>query len=263
MKGIKYYRPEIFNRFEIKTCSNVLHSYREHVHEELSFAYIEKGTTILNVRGKDYYIEAGEAVIIFPYVSHRCQPVDINDWKFTMVYIGDKLYKQIINSIDKKSSIRIKKLNDFELNRVKQLLNYLENHTNIYNREVKLINTLIQLFNTCHIDIQYQSDKKINSIKKYIEDHFLEEIRLKDIEDRFEVNKFVLIRNFKNKFNTTPSAYQLQLKINYGKHLLKDSDDIVDIALKSGFYDQAHFTKEFKKAYGITPLQYRKALKNQ
>ena len=59
---------------------------------------------------------------------------------------------------------------------------------------------------------------------------------------------------------TLNRIFTFEVKPAYGKGLLKSSNDIADIALRSGFYDQAHFTKEFKKAYGITPLNYYKNL---
>lgn len=260
MKGIEYYRSESFNMLEIKICSDDLHAYKDHLHQELSIGYIEKGSTILNVNGKNHYIKAREAVIIYPYVSHKCQPVDINDWAFTMIYIDNEFCKGILDNLVTKNSIGIKKLGDYEFNKIKHLSDVVKSDIGGFDKEVELTSTLIELFNTYDIDITLQNSKKINSIKTYIEEHFLETLQLRDMEEEFNINKFSLIRNFKSKFNTTPNAYQLQLKVNYGKQLLKDNDNIVDIALKAGFYDQAHFTKEFKKSYGVTPLQYYKAI---
>lgn len=262
MKGVEYYRAEAFNIREVKTCMNDLHAYKDHLHQELSIGYIEKGESILNVSGKDYYIEAGEAVIIYPYVSHKCQPIDVNNWGFTMIYIDSEFYKGVFYDLGSKNSIGIKKLGSYEFNQIKQLSDVLKSNISGFDKEIELANTLIQLFTSCDIDIHLQTNEKIEPIKTYIEEHFLEIIKLNDMEDKFGINKFALIRNFKSEFNTTPNAYQLQLKVNYAKQLLKSSDNIVDIAIRSGFYDQAHFTKEFKKAYGITPLQYQRAIKS-
>ncbi|AKL97315.1 transcription regulator AraC family [Clostridium aceticum] len=260
MKGIHYYRTDAWNMIEVKTCANDMHAYKDHLHQELSIGYIEKGATKLYVSGKNYDIGAGEAVIMYPYVSHRCQPLDINEWQFTMIYIENEFCKGIFDDLEEKHSIGIKKLGEQEFNQIRYLADVLKSDVSGFHKEVELISTLIQLFSTCDVGIKLESVGKINEIKTYIEGHYLQHLNLKDMEKHFSINKFALIRGFKNKFNTTPSAYQLQLKINYGKYLLKSSNNIADIALKSGFYDQAHFTKEFKKAYGVTPLQYYKSL---
>jgi len=244
---------------EVKTCSNDLHSYRDHLHEELSVGYIEKGSTCLNINGRDYYMYEHEAVIIYPFVSHKCQPVDIMNWKFTMIYIDGKFCKEILDGMDAKHSIGIKRLGDMEFFKIKKLAEFLKSNESSYNKEIELICTLVEIFDACDMDIKLENDKKMEAIKEYIGGRFLEVIQLCDMEREFNINKFVLIRSFKRKFNATPNAYQLQLKINYGKHLLRSCDNIADIALKAGFYDQAHFSREFKKAYGVTPLQYYKA----
>lgn len=258
--GVEYYRSEAFSMIEVKTCTNGMHSYRDHLHEELSVGYIEKGETFLNVNGRDYCMKEHEAVIIYPFVSHKCQPVNIQNWGFTMIYIDSGFCGEILNGLDKKHSIGIKKLGHEEYVKIKKLAEFLKSKESSHNKEMELIGTLVEIFGACDLDIKLENDIKMDLIRDYIKGHFLEEIQLKDIEKEFGINKFVLIRSFKNKYNTTPNAYQLQLRINYGKHLLKSCGDIVDIALKAGFYDQAHFTKEFKKAYGVTPLQYYSAV---
>ncbi|MEW9122845.1 MAG: AraC family transcriptional regulator [Thermotaleaceae bacterium] len=130
----------------------------------------------------------------------------------------------------------------------------------VFHKEVELIHTLLYLLDPWDIAITFPNSQRMNAVKAYIEENFLDLLKLEDMEEKFYMNKFVLIRGFKNQFNTTPSAYQLQLKTDYGKHLLKSKNDIADIALRAGFYDQAHFTKAFKKAYGVTPLQYYKRI---
>ncbi len=258
MKGIGFYNPKALDMIEIKTCSDSLHAYKKHLHQELSIGYIHKGATMLNVNGKDHYIKAGEAVAIYPYVSHKCQPIDINNWTFTMIYIDNGYIKEYFDSSIENNLIGIKRISNDDGKNLEYIVDILNSNVSGFDKEVQITDTLNHILNTCDIDIKLETSKMINLIKTYIENHFLETLQLKDMEDKFGINRFSLIRNFKNIFNTTPNAYQLQLKVNYGKQLLKKSNNIVDIALRSGFYDQAHFTKEFKKAYGITPFQYYK-----
>ena len=84
----------------------------------------------------------------------------------------------------------------------------------------------------------------IQEINEYIKNNFLKEISLDYLQSVFKINKFVLIREFKRVYNTTPSAYQLQLKTDYAKQLFHKGDNFAEIALEAGFYDQAHFSKE-------------------
>lgn len=241
---------------EVKTCSDDLHSYKDHLHQELSIGCIEKGATRLNVNGQDYLIKEKEAVIIYPFVSHRCRPIDIHNWEFTMIYIDGEFCREVLEHLDARHSIGIKKLGDAEFEKILSLSRFLKSDENIFSKETELVSTLIEIFDFCDIAIKLECDEKINSVKEYLEENFLETIQLRDVEERFGINKFALIRSFRKRFNTTPNAYQLQLKVNYARQLLKESASLADIAVKAGFYDQAHFTREFKRAYGVTPLHY-------
>src|SRR5665648_646569 len=76
----------------------------------------------VNVNGKDYYIKEKEAIVIYPFVSHKCQPVDLNNWQFIMIYINENFYSGILNGFNEKRSLGIRKLEDEDYKKVKQMI---------------------------------------------------------------------------------------------------------------------------------------------
>ena len=55
-------------------------------------------------------------------------------------------------------------------------------------------------------------------------------------------------------------TYLRGVRLTWAAGRLTDSDDtIAQIALQAGFFDQSHFTRTFKRQFGLTPLAYRKA----
>jgi len=81
---------------------------------------------------------------------------------------------------------------------------------------------------------------------------------LDDLERVSGINKFHLIRLFKDEFGIPPHMYQTLLRINYAKRQLRKQKQITEVALEAGFYDQSHFHKVFKSHTGITPEKYEK-----
>ncbi|KZL92450.1 AraC family transcriptional regulator [Clostridium magnum] len=259
--SIWYYKIGSCKLLEIKKCQNELQAYKDHLHEELSIGFIEKGATNLKVNGKEYYIKAGEAIVIYPFVSHICQPIDLANWKFTMIYINKDFYKDILEDLNKSHFMGIKKLNDEDYRKINYMIDTMKGNESLIEKEEKIVSVLADIFINCDINIELVKDKQLEEIRKYIEINFLEQLKLDDIVMHFGLNKFGIIRSFKNRYNATPAAYQLQLRVNYAKHLIEENPNLVQVALNSGFYDQAHFTKEFKRAYGLTPKQYLKSIK--
>jgi PAS domain S-box-containing protein len=65
-------------------------------------------------------------------------------------------------------------------------------------------------------------------------------------------------RQFRKKFRTTPRAYLTNLRMNAACHLLTTTDlAISDISLRTGYYDQSHFSNQFLRQRGLPPSQYR------
>src|SRR6267378_4696395 len=70
-------------------------------------------------------------------------------------------------------------------------------------------------------------------------------------------------RRFRHSFGTSVHQYLIQLRIDYAKRLLSDSDKpLVEIALRSGFYDQASFTRTFNRIERTTPSRWRRFNQN-
>jgi AraC-like DNA-binding protein len=56
----------------------------------------------------------------------------------------------------------------------------------------------------------------------------------------------------------TPRRYITQVRINAACVLLSETDEtIAEVASRTGFYDQSHFTHQFTRHKGTSPRQYR------
>jgi len=71
-----------------------------------------------------------------------------------------------------------------------------------------------------------------------------------------------LARAFRLHYGAPVGAYQRGLRLSWAAGMLADGDDeIAQIALRAGFFDQSHFTRAFKRQFGFTPAAYRQAAK--
>jgi AraC family transcriptional regulator len=68
---------------------------------------------------------------------------------------------------------------------------------------------------------------------------------------------FQFARLFKATTGLAPHRFVLELRVERASRLLREgATSLADIALATGFYDQAHFTNVFRKALGVTPTVF-------
>ncbi|MDX2123902.1 MAG: AraC family transcriptional regulator, partial [Aeromonas hydrophila] len=68
------------------------------------------------------------------------------------------------------------------------------------------------------------------------------------------------VRSFSRHYGMTPHAYLLDQRIRHARTLLRRGEPLAEVALASGFADQAHFQRQFKRRVAATPGHYRTQL---
>ncbi len=82
-------------------------------------------------------------------------------------------------------------------------------------------------------------------------------IRSSELEEVTGLTRYDLARQFRAAFGTSPYRYSLMRRLDYARVELDRNRSLADVALAAGFADQAHLSRMFKSAVGITPARYR------
>ncbi len=98
----------------------------------------------------------------------------------------------------------------------------------------------------------------VKQVCAYIESNYDKRIGLDEIARDLSYSKFHLSRIFKDAMNMTVIEYLTKTRMDKAKELLEFTKDSVKvIAFRTGFSDPNYFSLTFRKAEGLTPLQYR------
>lgn len=126
-------------------------------------------------------------------------------------------------------------------------------------------NLLLAVFNKFIQDKQ-ASGKKIpawaKELKEMIQDHIDTNLSLKELSKDLDINPSYLSREFSKHFdNLSFGDYIRKQRIDKAIELMADpSYSLTDIAYLTGFSDQSHFTRIFKKTTGESPSDFRKKI---
>lgn len=103
-------------------------------------------------------------------------------------------------------------------------------------------------------------DRRVQKVIIFMENHLHRELPLSEMAQAVNLSPSRLQHLFKEETGMTPSQYLKSLRVRKASYLLKTTFlSVKEIMQQVGITDKAHFAKDFKKVYGVTPTNYRVA----
>lgn len=110
-----------------------------------------------------------------------------------------------------------------------------------------------------NLDGGAQSHSLAAQVKFYLDAKFTEKIRIDELAARFGVHPNHLSRSFRERYDVSPKQYLQTLKLEKAALMLSTTDTAVALIAESlGFDDQHGFSRQFKRYWGVSPLEYRR-----
>lgn len=249
-----------------------------HSHEHLEFVYVLSGAGRYQIEGEVIPAVAGDLLVINPGVRHQAIRDRNSNWPATEFVVGfadiripgyPKDYiplrqnRYVIHAEgDLKSKIvRICTLLDLE-NRVSREGQYL--------MQKALLTELLVLVlreqcgngeekNVCETKALNKA-YMVGRIIDFFEEHYEEKISLEYIAENMYLSPFYISKIFKNETGESPIRYLINIRLEKAKQLLEEGyqGSVQEIAALVGYEDAYHFSKLFKKRYGITPTEAKR-----
>jgi AraC family transcriptional regulator len=102
------------------------------------------------------------------------------------------------------------------------------------------------------------SNYAVARAEHYIEQHFSENLTVKQLAELGNLSVSSFNRIFKKETNLTPIEYLIEIRIEKSKKLLRRKEiPITEIAMRCGFNSSSHFSSSFSRLFHITPSEYR------
>ena len=116
-----------------------------------------------------------------------------------------------------------------------------------------------------HVGHGGMAPHKLRKAIAFIDHHLSDEeegrVALRAVAREVSMSYFHFSRAFKQSMGMTPTNYIAERRIERAKKMLEETElPISEIALRSGFSSQSHFTTAFRRLAGATPKAFRAAL---
>lgn len=244
------------------------HAFKPHYHLDYHVGLIARGQQVFYSKGRKHQIGPGSIQIMMPDQVHDSQTLKEQGFATRIFSLSTDwltaLFRQQSRGVDELPVFN-HCIEDDEL--YQQLMRL---HDGLYEDQVS------QLAKECmpleyfsqlllrHCDGKPLPVTKIGSqqlrlLRDYLMSHLAEKIHLKDLAQLCQLSEPQLLRHFKRATGMTPYAWLACLRLEHAKALLLAGKSSLQVAYEVGFYDQAHFIKAFRQAYGLTPSQIQPA----
>ncbi|KXJ52827.1 MAG: AraC family transcriptional regulator [Thalassospira sp. Nap_22] len=250
--------------------------YERHSHDTFSIGTVKGGYSTYWNRGKTHETQTGSVVILNPEDVHGCNPVKGADWVYDMLFVDPDWLLDLQIELDADAAGKFAMFSD-TLSHDPHLYDGLIDLADMLaNPDVDILGketALVSFFGDLHVQLDRRGvlrgeemrsngavhDRKMARVGEYIRAHYAENISLDDLAALVGYSRFYLVRAFKKSFGMTPYAYLINCRVQRARHALRRGEKIVDVALETGFADQAHFQRIFKRLMAATPRQYARA----
>lgn len=102
-----------------------------------------------------------------------------------------------------------------------------------------------------------QDSPLLQRSRQQLLDDLSQPVTLEQLAQEAGVTPAHLVRRFQAVSGLPPLAWQMQQRMAAARRMLRSGMPIIDVALATGFADQAHFSKAFSRFCGMSPGRYR------
>lgn len=251
-------------RLEAYHFEGIVQPFPNHFHEHYVIGFVEDGTRRLSCRNREYSIEKGSIVLFGPGDNHACVQSDDGTFDYRGFNIAKEVMLDLAEEVSGKRQLPGFSENiiyddeaAFYLRRLHEMV--MKGNDDFGKEEILLllISLLIQNYGQPFENCIPECSGEIEKVCEYMEQHFAERIYLDQICRYAGLSKSTLLRAFTKSKGVTPYRYLETIRINEAKKLLAEEVPPVEVAIRTGFSDQSHFTNYFNQFIGLAPGIYR------
>ena len=242
--------------------------YDKHSHAHFSIGAITGGHShYLNQRSLQE-VGPGSLVLMNPEEVHACNPIADQPWSYLMFYLDTDWLRSQQEEAGLGGEFR-----PFDMTASRDPLLY-QGLQHLHHQLVQAPDPLAREV-ACHLFSRQllarltparwddRPPQHLQRAAELMQDDSASPLSLSQLSAVAGLTPSHFVRAFSQHYGMTPHAYLLDRRIRHARTLLKQGQPLAEVALASGFADQAHFQRQFKRRVAATPGQYRTQLARQ
>lgn len=246
------------------------HRFTPHAHAELSIAVIDGGAVRTRLGDSTVTATAGSIVVVPPGLVHTGEPAAPGGYRYSVVRIPRATLSILAEfdgwNIAVPRPVVRDSLLAARLTRVYGLLEGGATHgfARVLLRDV--IGGLMArgVIVTEKSPAPTREDPLVRAVREYLEANCTRVVTLAELARLTGFSQFHVSRVFRDAVGVPPYAYLGLARLERARELIARGEPLSTVAYATGFSDQSHLTRHFKRVFGVPPGQYaREAVRTE
>lgn len=236
------------------------HSFTPHRHDTYAVGVTSVGVQSFNYRGAARHSLPGQAFVLHPDERHDGRAGDERGFGYRIAYIEPALIRDAA-ATKTLPFLREPISEDGRLSRA--IINIVEPQNDPTDELlatcnlVALADALVCVARDTFPAMSTVDTKAVDLVRDVLLSKLDAKISVDELEAVSGLTRWQIARHFRKAFGVSPYRFHVLRRLDRARELLRRGHALAEVAQSSGFADQAHFTRQFRSAYGLSPGQWR------
>ena len=265
-------RVHVFEQVELLRARYTRQRFAPHAHDEYVFGVVETGAARTSFRGREDVHAVGSVITIAPGEVHTGAPATDDGWSYRTLYPSESLVRFIAREATGRdfaprfegSYVHDPRLAD----RFRAVHIVLESDADSMRKECALLESLGELVlehgSTPELPAAKlpapRSMAALRRVRDLLQSEYARTVTIGELAREAGLSSFHLIRVFGASFGLPPYKYLELVRIQQARRLIQHGYPLTQVVHATGFSDQSHLTRYFKRIVGVTPGNYARAV---
>lgn len=254
------WRPSVPGVTEVFHAHFTEYAYPMHVHEVWTLLIVDAGVVRYDLDRHEHGTPHDTVSLLPPHIPHNGSPATPHGFRKRVLYLdgtrlGDDLIGPAVDSPDLRDPVLRR--------RVGQLHAALARPGEEFEADSRL--TLIGDRLRAHLrpraltDVPRRDPALARRLRELLDERVVPGLTLDEATGLLNAHPAHLVRAFSTAYGIAPHQYLMSRRVDRARRLLLEGRSPAEVAAATGFYDQSHLTRHFRRLVGVPPGRYRRS----